>query len=362
MKRLSHLACAAALAAAPAAAAPRVVADIAPIHSLAAQVMGDLGAPSLLVRPGASPHGYAMKPSEAETLAEAEVVFWVGETLTPWLDDALDTLGEDAVAVDLSAAPGVAAAPGGAAPELGPEGDDDHHGHKHGDYAEAEGYDHSRHHGDGGDEADGHGHGHGRGDEHAAAHGDDHDEDRGRGDAHAHDHGDEDPHIWLDPRNAQAAASAMAEALAEADPENASAYRANAAALRERLDALEADLEAAVAPIRGRPFAVLHDAYRHFEARFGVRAAGAVALSDAARPGPRRMEAVREAIRKAGVVCLFAEPQYPRRLAEAAIEGTDVRIGELDPLGAAVPLGPELYEATMRGIAASLNECLAAEG
>jgi zinc transport system substrate-binding protein len=65
--------------AAPAAAdVPRVAADIAPIHSLAAMVMGDLGEPALIVRPGASPHGYAMRPSEAGALQEADLVVWVG--------------------------------------------------------------------------------------------------------------------------------------------------------------------------------------------------------------------------------------------------------------------------------------------
>ncbi|MGB0928423.1 MAG: metal ABC transporter solute-binding protein, Zn/Mn family, partial [Pikeienuella sp.] len=79
-----------------ATAAPKVAVDIAPVHSLVAAVMGQTATPELLLRPGASPHGYAMAPSEARALAGADLVFWVGPALTPWLDRAIDTLAPTA--------------------------------------------------------------------------------------------------------------------------------------------------------------------------------------------------------------------------------------------------------------------------
>jgi len=71
---------------------PNVAADIAPVHSLVARVMQGVGAPSLIVAPGASPHEYSLRPSEAAALQEADLVFWVSPDLTPWLGDAIETL------------------------------------------------------------------------------------------------------------------------------------------------------------------------------------------------------------------------------------------------------------------------------
>ena len=90
-------------AAAPAEAEPRgpvrAAADIAPVHSLVAMVMRDAGSPALIVPPGASPHGYALRPSQARALQEAEIVFRIGPGLTPWLEEAL----EEGALVDLVA-------------------------------------------------------------------------------------------------------------------------------------------------------------------------------------------------------------------------------------------------------------------
>ncbi len=319
-----------ALSPAFAGAAPKVAADIPAVHSLASAVMAGAGTPSLVMTPGASPHGYAMRPSEAAALAEADVVFWIGPALTPWLDRALETLGEGARSVELMEAEGVRllALREGATFEA----------HRHED------------------EDDGHGddHGHGESADHPAeAH--THDDNDHLG--HAHEEG-ADPHLWLDPENGRAMAAAMAAALAEADPKSAALYRANAEAVAMRLDALEAELGAALAPLSGRPFVVFHDAYHYFEARFGVEAAGAVSVSDAAAPGPARIEEVRGLIGGAGAVCVFAEPQFDPKLVERLVEGTGAKIGRLDPHGVSLEPGAELYPRLLRDLAAGLTDCL----
>lgn len=330
------LAALALIVATPAFAGPRVATDIPPVHSLAAAVMVGVGAPELILPPGASPHDYAMRPSEAARLEAAEVVFWVGEGLTPWLETALDALAADAVKVALMDAPGLRQLPfrQGAAFEAHDHGDEDHaadekaaghdHDHDHAKQAEETHADHA--HGD---------HGH-----------------------EGHDHGAFDPHVWLDPRNAAAMVDAMAEALAGADPANAAAYRANAARLRVDLAALEEEIGAAVAPARGKPFVVFHDAYHHFEARFDVEAAGAISLSDASAPGPARLDELRRLVRDLGVVCVFAEPQFDPKLAALVVEGTEAEVAVLDPLGSAIEPGPALYPALIRSVGAALTGCL----
>jgi len=298
-------------------AAPQVATDIAPVHALAARVMAGVGAPSLIVPPGASPHGYALRPSEAAALERADVVFWVGAALTPWLEGAIDALAGDAAAVELRDAPGVALLPLREGATFAPHehgGEDDH--------------DHAA--------------------EAAAA---DHD--------HAHDHAVFIDHNGLDTENAKAWLNVMAEALSAADPANAAIYAANASAGRAELDALSAEIAATLAPVQGRPFVVFHDAYQYFEARFGVPAAGAVTLSDATAPSAARVAEIRAVMERLGAACVFAEPQFSTGVVDVIAEGTGARVGVLDPLGAALPPGPALYADLLRGLAGAMADCLA---
>lgn len=103
-------------------AAPKVVISILPIHSLAAAVMEGIGQPRLLVRGAASPHAYAMRPSDARALADADLVFWIGPDLESFLAKPLAALAGRARIIPLSALRGIRQRePGG-----GHSGDDQH--------------------------------------------------------------------------------------------------------------------------------------------------------------------------------------------------------------------------------------------
>ena len=132
----------------------------------------------------------------------------------------------------------------------------------------------------------------------------------------------------------------------------------NANAARAELDALAAGIEARLAPVRGRAFVVFHDSFHYFEHRFGIEAAGAVALGDARAPGPARIARIRDHIGALGTVCLFREPQFRASLVDTVAAGAGVRIGVLDPLGANLRPGPDLYPDLLRGLAESLADCL----
>ncbi len=294
-----------------ASAGPDVVASIAPVHSLVARVMQGAGTPHLLLPPGASPHDHALRPSDAAALERAALVFWVGPRLERWLTRSLTTLAAGARVVRLADTPGLTllAIREGALFEA----------HDHGP-------------------------------------------------APAPDHGEDgiDPHLWLDPDNAKLWLGAIAAALAEADPAQRVLYLANAEAARAEIDALAAGIEARLAPVRGRAFVVFHDSFHYFEHRFGIEAAGAVALGDARAPGPRRLTDIRIRLRAAGgsagavpdAICLFREPQLRSALVDDLVQGSAVRIGLLDPLGAGLRPGPGLYPELLRGLADSLAECL----
>lgn len=351
---------------APALAAPKVAVDIAPVHAIVARVMAGAGEPELIVPPGASPHDHALRPSEAATLDDAEIVFWIGPGLTGWMADPITTLASDARVVALGEAEGIAVLPvrtGGPfeadahdhAEETSAE-DEDEHEHEHaGEEDHADEAVHDEHAG----EADH--------DEHVGEHAGETD-DEAQADDHAdeaqtadidHDDGAHDPHVWLDPLNAAVIADGVAVILGEADPANAETYAANAAAFGDEMAALIDEVAAQLAPVRDRPFIVFHDAYQYFETRFDMPAAGSIALQESVPPGAARVAEIRDRVRSQGIVCGFSEPQFEPALLGTVTEGTEVALGTLDPIGADLTPGPELYPALLRLMASSLASCLA---
>ncbi len=315
---------------------PKVATDIAPIHSLVAQVMNAVGEPSLIVRQGASPHGYSMRPSEARALQNADLVVWVGPALTPWFEKPLSSLAEDAVRLELLDVPGTLQL------EYRDLGDGDHGGENVHDDLDDHGADMKT---DGED---------GDGDErHSESGGDD--DHTGRDDHR--NHADVDPHAWLDPQNAQVWVLAIAERLADLDPENAEVYLLNARTTVEDLKTQERVLAAQIKGMSDQPYVAFHDAYQYFENRFGLKIAGTVALGDASDPSPARVAALQSRIRGMGVTCAFAEPQFDPRLLEAAIETGNVTIRVIDPLGSTLEAGAALYGQLISAMAGEFIAC-----
>lgn len=343
---------------------PAVAVDIAPLHSLVARVMDGVGTPELVIPAGASPHEHSLRPSEAAALENAEVVFWIGEDLTPWLEDAVETLAGDASVTALLEAEGTILLDfrEDALFEAHDHGDHDDHGHE--EHAEAKHDDHD--HGDHGHEDhaeakhehdhDDHGH-----EDRAEAKHDDHDhDDHGHEDhaGHDHAHGEHDPHAWLSPDNARTWLNVIAAQLSAADPDNAGAYFANAAAAGEEMEALKAEITTILAPVSGKRFIVFHDAYQYFETAFDVPASGAISIGDAADPSPARVAEVQARIRDEGISCVLAEPQFNPGLVATVADGTDVATGVLDPLGSDLEPGVDLYPQLLRNLAGTLADCL----
>jgi zinc transport system substrate-binding protein len=294
---------------APAYAFDGVVASIKPVHSLVSAVMDGVGEPTLIVRSTGSEHAYSLRPSDARAIEQATVIFWVGPGMETFLDNSIETLGGDATVVAMENTPGLEKL---AYREGGP-----FEAHSHGD--------------------DDHDHGH------------DHD----------HAHGEYDLHFWLDPLNAKAMLSEIERTLSAADPDNAERYRENAAAYAGQLDALVAEIEAQIAPVKDSPSIVFHDAYQYFEQRFGINVAGSITVSPEVLPGAQRVADIKAKVQELGAACVFSEPQFEPRLVSVVTEGTTARTGVLDPLGADIEDGPDLYPQLMRNMATSFATCLA---
>jgi zinc transport system substrate-binding protein len=302
-------------------AAPQVVVSTKPIHSLVASVMGDVATPTLIVRGAGSPHTYSLRPSDAAALESANIVFWTGPGFELFLEDALKTLSTKAEIVSFADTPDLALLPlreGGAfeAHDHGDHTDHDHESHEH------------------------------EGDDHDHAH-----------DDHAHDDGG-DLHFWLDPNNAVLMLDYIEEVLVKADPDNAASYAANADATRNDLAALGEDLSAQLAPVAQKPFIVFHDAYQYFEQAFGLTLAGTVTVAPDVAPGANRIDELRAKVAELGATCVFAEPNFEPAVVRVIAEGTDAKSGVLDPEGASLTEGPELYSQLMRNLAQSLVDCL----
>ncbi len=275
---------------------PRVVTDIPPVHSIVAMVMGDLGAPELLLGKGADEHDFQLKPSQMSSLADAGLVVWVGPELTPWLDSALEARSVEGAVLTLF---------------------DDVGTYKINYFA--------------GDVA--------------------------RADASVE--GTIDPHVWLDPSTAQWWTTLIAAELSRLDPDNAATYAANAEAASARIAVAEAEAKALLEPVKDLPFVTYHDAFGYFINYFGLTPAGTIALGDAVSPGAARVSEIVNSDETTAIFCVFPEAQHDPAMVEMLAETVGVKIGAaLDPVGSTLEPGPGAYGALITGIAKSISECL----
>jgi zinc transport system substrate-binding protein len=284
---------------------PRVIASIAPVHSLVAGVMEGIASPDLLVRGANSPHDYSLRPSDAQRLRDARIVFWVGDSYETFLVKPLAALAGRSKVVRLDIETGMNLL----TQRAGGPWEEDNHGHAHGPKAKGS----------------------------AAI----------------------DGHIFLDPRNAKVILATAVRTLSEADPANAARYAANGATMTARVDALDAELKAMLAPVARRPFIVFHDAYQYLEQHYGLLAAGSIAASPERRPSAQRLRQLRQKINSLAAVCVFSEPQFDAKLVTVIVEDTRAKTGVLDPLGTSKTPGPNAYFELMQGLGQSLVGCLA---
>jgi zinc transport system substrate-binding protein len=278
-------------------AQPQVVVSIKPLHSLVAGVMSGVGEPALIIDGTASPHRYRLKPSQAKALSDADLIFWIGPELETFMRKPIEQLAKDATSVALIELDAIEKL--------------------------------------------------------------DVREDHGNASHEGHDHGETDPHIWLDPDNAAIMVNAISAALSARDTANAKRYAKNASGLTKRLTDLAKETEAATDAIKGRPFLVFHDSYQYFEKRFGLRSLGAILNRPDVPASAKRISDVRSLLQsQSDSTCVFTEPQFNEGLAVAVAPTGNSTIDTLDPLGSAVPAGPDHYIKTVVAIRDTLVGCL----
>jgi len=297
----------------PANAQIKVVASIKPIHSLVSYLMDGVGKPDLIVDGYASPHGFSLKPSHAKMLQSADLIFWVGEDLENFLEKPLNSIAKKAEKIELFEIKGLTKLKFRERNIFNDHDDHDHDnkGHKEDDHDE---------------------HGH-----------------------EGHAHGEYDPHIWLDPMNAKVILSEMAEHLIENDQKNEAKYKANLKKAHKDLDKLTKKVKSEL----NKDFKsiVFHDAYQYFEKRFNINVLGAFTVNTDVMPGAEQLAEIREIIEHDKVSCVFSEPQFNPDIIKAVAKDMNIQTGVIDPLGATLNPGKDLYFDLISNMSESFKGC-----
>jgi zinc transport system substrate-binding protein len=299
----------------------KVVTSIKPIHSLASYIMDGVGSPGLIVDGYNSPHSFQLKPSHAKMLEQADIIFWIGEDLENFLEKPLATIAKKAEKIELLEIKGIKKLKFRERNIF-----EEHEGHDdHGDDAKKE-------------EHDDHGH-----DAKKEGH-DDHDD---------HGHGEYDPHIWLDPINAKVILNEITEHLIENDSKNAATYKSNLAKAISEIDKLIIDV--ITETNTDLSYVVFHDAYQYYENRFNVNILGAMTVNPDVMPGAEQIHEIHEVIEHDNVSCILSEPQFNPDIIKSIAKDTSVKTGVLDPLGANLKPGKDLYFDLIRNMSSSFN-------
>ena len=291
----------------------KVVTTIKPLHSLISSVMEGVGEPSLIIEGTSNPHTFVFKPSHAQMLEEADIVFWIGEDLEAFMEKPLDSLAGNATKIsfmELSSIEKLKFREENIFDDHDDHGHDDHDGHE--------------------DEHEGH-------------------------DDHGHHHGEFDAHIWLDPSNAIEMVLEISHELSEIDPDNAAKYEQNANKAIASLNNLINEISNNIP--KDASYIVFHDAYQYFENRFGVSSAGALTLNPDVLPGAKQIDAIQDLIQDENIKCIFSEPQYNPKIIETLAADMKISTGIMDPLGAFIDQGPEMYNQLILNIANPLKDC-----
>ncbi|NWE71242.1 zinc ABC transporter substrate-binding protein [Pseudomonas gingeri] len=284
----------------PVQAQVNVLTSIKPLQLIAAAVQDGVDTPEVLLPPGASPHNYALRPSDVRKVQSVDLLYWIGPDMESFLPRVLKGRSLPTVAVqDL---PGM---------KLRRFAEDSH------------------------------------------SHAEDADE-------HDHDHrpGSLDAHLWLSTVNARVIAARMAADLSKADPANAQRYQHNVEAFDGRLDALDARLKARLAGVAKKPYFVFHEAFDYFEDAYGLKHTGVFSVAAEVQPGAQHVAAMRTRLQEVGKTCVFSEPPLRPRLAETMVSGLPVKLAELDALGGYTPAAAHGYEQVLEKLGNDLAGCL----
>ena len=277
-----------------------IVASVKPLHSLVSAVTQGAHTVSLLIEGSMSPHNFALKPSHAKLLNNAKVVFYIDNQLESALKRTVIGLPTSIRVVTVSKTKQLNLLPA-----------------RSGGNWEEDGHDH-----------------------------------------HHHDHGSNDVHFWLDPNNAIQIVKGIVRELSIVYPKNINLYKKNAKNIIKQIKSTDLSIKSMLVPIKDKPYIVFHDAYQYFEKAYGLNAVGSIMLDPELPPSAKKIIQIRSKIKSTNASCVFKEPQFRAKIVNTVIEDTNAQVGTLDPLGADLTSGPNMYLELLKSIASNLKTCL----
>ncbi|EOI1370745.1 zinc ABC transporter substrate-binding protein ZnuA [Serratia sp. Lou2A] len=288
-------------------ASAAVVTSIRPLGFIASAIADGVTPTEVLLPDGASPHDFALRPSDIQRLRSADLVLWVGPDMEAFLNKAL---------VPISATRKLAISELPAVKPLLMKGeDDDDHDHA------GEAHNHAD-------------------------------------DDHGHHHGEYNMHVWLSPEIAKVTAIAIHDRLLELMPQNKDKLDANLRQFENLLTQTDKNVGNMLTPVQGKGYFVFHDAYGYFEKHYGLSPLGHFTVNPEIQPGAQRLHQIRTQLVEQKAVCVFAEPQFRPAVINAVAKGTKVRSGTLDPLGIGIALGKDSYGKFLNQLSNQYVSCL----
>lgn len=299
-----------------------VLTTVKPLGFIASAITEGVTESKVLLPVTASPHDYSLKPSDVEQLKSAQLVVWVGEDLETFLEKSIDKLPKEKV-LSLDDVPAIKAIVDAT------EKHDHDHKHEHHEH-----HDHKHEH-------------------HEHAHeGHDHHHDH---EGHSHD---KDWHIWFSPEASLAAAEQIAARLSVQLPEQKAKIAENLATFKANLTAKNEQIRNQLSQVKGKGYYTFHDAYGYFERAYGLNSLGSFTINPSVAPGAKTLSMIKKNIAEHKAQCLFAEPQFTPKVIESLSKGTQVKVGQLDPLGAKIELSQTAYPQFLQAIADEFSQCL----
>lgn len=262
-----------------------VLASVRPLGFIAAAIADGVMPTEVLLPDGASPHDFALRPSDIQRMRTADLVVWVGPEMEAFMTKSAAQLPPNRQ-VEIATLPAVK-------PMLikGSDDDDDDHDHDDGD----------------------------------------------------HHHGEYNMHVWLSPEIARETAIVIHNKLVQLVPQKKQQLDANLSHFEESLTKADKNLGSILQPVQGKGYFVFHDAYGYFEKHFGLSPLGHFTINPEIQPGAQRLHLIRTQLVEQKATCVFAEPQFRPAVITAVAQGTKVRMGTLDPLGSGIELGADSY-------------------
>ena len=278
-----------------------IVASISPLHSLVSYIVGNTGNVILLIDPKNSPHNFSLKPSHAKLLNNAEIFFYIDDQLETALKKTLNSIPKTVRVTKVSQFKNLNLLSIRKSQNWEEDKHDHHHNHSHDSY---------------------------------------------------------DIHFWLDAKNAIEIVKGVTKELSKLYPDNIDTYKKNAQKLIANINVKDNYIKLKLKEVKNKPYIVFHDAYQYFEKAYNLNAIGSILINPKQPPLPNRIIQIRSKIKTLNAYCVFKEPQYKDKIIKTVIENTNANIGILDPLGANIDPGPDMYISLLDDLANNISTCL----